>query len=147
MAEIKISDMTPGAALDGSELFEMTQSGGTFSTDADTIKAWCSDAPAFTGSVTSGGALAFTAVGSGISFKQGANGRTGTFVANGVTPVTVTNSSISADDLILISLSSVGGTVGAVPAVKTITPSTGFTVAATASDTSTYRYVLIRTAA
>ena len=33
-----------------------------------------------------------------------------------------------------------GGTVGAVPAITTITPGTGFTIVATASDTSTYNY-------
>ncbi len=32
MTDVKISDMTPGSALTGSELLEMTQSGSTFST-------------------------------------------------------------------------------------------------------------------
>lgn len=45
MAEVKISDMTPGAALDGSELFEMTQAAATFSTDADAIRAFVQSAP------------------------------------------------------------------------------------------------------
>lgn len=40
MADVKISGMTPGAALDGTELFEMVQGGGTFSTDADAIKTF-----------------------------------------------------------------------------------------------------------
>ena len=40
MAETKISDMTPGAALTGAELLEMTQGGSTFSTTADALKTF-----------------------------------------------------------------------------------------------------------
>jgi hypothetical protein len=67
----------------------------------------------------------------------------GTFVANGASAVTVADAKVTASSLILIGLRTVGGTVGAIPAVKTITPGTGFTVAGTASDTSTYVYVII----
>ena len=72
--------------------------------------------------------------------------RVGTFVANGASAVTVSNANVTANSLILISLNTVGGTVGALPAVKTITAATGFTVAGTASDTSTYNYVLVELA-
>ncbi len=68
---------------------------------------------------------------------------TGTFTANGVTPVTVSNAAVTANSNILITLKTVGGTVGALPAIKTITPTTGFTVAGSASDTSVYNYVII----
>ena len=64
----------------------------------------------------------------------------GTFVANGATPVTVVDAGVTANSIIVSTLKTVGGTVGAVPAVKTITPGTGFTIGATASDTSTYNY-------
>jgi len=64
----------------------------------------------------------------------------GTFVCNGATPVTVTEPNISANCIVAICLKTVGGTVGAVPAIQTITAGTGFTVAGTASDTSTYAY-------
>lgn len=67
----------------------------------------------------------------------------GTFTANGATPVTVTDTNVTANSSIDITLKTVGGTVGAVPAVKTITPTTGFTVAATASDTSVYNYAIV----
>ncbi len=67
----------------------------------------------------------------------------GTFVANGASAVTVADARVTATSIILISLNTVGGTVGAVPAVKTITAGTGFTVAGTASDTSTYSYLII----
>lgn len=147
MADTKISDMTPGSALSGPELFEMTQSAATFSTTATAMKTWVCSSPTLTGTPTSGVNLTFSAIGAGPVLKQGSNGRTGTFVCNGATPVTVGNTSLAAGDLILISLSVVGGTVGAIPAVQTRTASSGFTVAGTASDVSTYRYLLIATAA
>lgn len=67
----------------------------------------------------------------------------GTFIANGSTPVVVAAPNVTATSMIIPSLLTVGGTVGAIPAVKTITPGTGFTVAGTASDTSTYNYLII----
>lgn len=147
MPDVKISGMTPGAALDGSELFEMVQAAATVSTDADAIKTWCSAAPSLTGVVGSTGNVVFSTAAAGITLKQGANGRVGTFVCNGATPVTVANSSVAITDVIVISLNTVGGTVGAVPAVKTITAGVGFDVAGTASDTSTYNYAIIKSAA
>jgi len=72
-----------------------------------------------------------------------ASGQKGTFTCNGATPVTVTNAAITADSQVLVTLKTVGGTVGATPAVKTITVGTGFTIAGTASDTSVYNYAII----
>jgi hypothetical protein len=69
--------------------------------------------------------------------------KTGTFVCNGATPVVVANTNVTANSVVIVCLKTVGGTVGAVPAVKTITVSTGFTIAGTASDTSTYNYIII----
>ena len=40
MANVKISDMTPGTALAGTELLEMTQSGATASTTPAAIKTY-----------------------------------------------------------------------------------------------------------
>lgn len=97
--------------------------------------------PALSGSLT-----AQTAA-SGLVLKQGSNGKCGTFVANGVTPVTVSNTSIAITDTIIISLNTVGGTVGVQPHVATITASSGFTVVCTALDTSTYNYSIISNAA
>ena len=82
-----------------------------------------------------------------LTLKQGANGKTGTFIANGVTAVTVNNTSITANSGIIITLKTVGGTVGAYPTIQTITATSGFTVAATALDTSTYNYHIIESAA
>lgn len=64
----------------------------------------------------------------------------GTFVCNGSTPVTVTEPNVTANCVINITLKTVGGTVGAIPAIQTITVGTGFTIAGTAADTSTYAY-------
>ena len=67
----------------------------------------------------------------------------GTFTCNGATPVTVTEPNFTANSVVVISLKTVGGTVGAIPALQTVTPGTGFTVAGTASDTSVYNYGII----
>ena len=67
----------------------------------------------------------------------------GTFTANGASVVTVVDAAITANSQILISLKTVGGTVGAIPVVKTKTAGTGFTVTGTASDTSVYAYTVI----
>lgn len=70
-------------------------------------------------------------------------GSAGTFTCNGATPVTVANTAVTANSQVLITLKTVGGTVGAIPSVKTITAGTGFTVSGTASDTSVYNYRII----
>lgn len=70
-------------------------------------------------------------------------GRTGTFTCDGTTPVTVENKLVTPNSAIVITLKTVGGTVGATPAIKTITAGTGFTVAGTASDTSVYNYTIL----
>lgn len=67
----------------------------------------------------------------------------GTFVCNGATPVTVADTDVDAGSNIVITLNTVGGTVGAIPAVQTITAGTGFTIAGTAGDTSTYNYLIL----
>jgi hypothetical protein len=68
----------------------------------------------------------------------------GTFVCNGATPVTVTDSAVTANSAIVITLKTVGGTVSpSAPYIATITAGTGFTVTGTATDTSTYNYCII----
>ena len=70
-------------------------------------------------------------------------GRTGTFTCNGTTPVVVANPLVTSNSAIVVTLKTVGGTVGAVPSIKTITPGTGFTISGTASDTSVYNYSIL----
>lgn len=67
----------------------------------------------------------------------------GTVTLNGATPVTVSNTSVDAGSIVIFTLKTVGGTVGAYPAIQTITAGTGFTVAGSAGDTSVYTYVVI----
>lgn len=68
----------------------------------------------------------------------------GTFVADGTTPVVVANANVTTSSSIIITLKTVGGTVSpSVPYIATITPGTGFSVVGTASDTSTYNYLII----
>lgn len=68
----------------------------------------------------------------------------GTFTCTGVTPVSVTNAAVTADSSIIITLKTVGGTVGdSAPNIRTITAGTGFTVAGIALDTSVYNYRIL----
>lgn len=97
--------------------------------------------------IISVGSVTFSTIGGGIILKQGSNGKVGTFTLNGTTPVSVSNTSIAITDTIVISLNTVGGTVGVQPHVATITASTGFDVVGTASDTSVYNYAIISNAA
>lgn len=64
----------------------------------------------------------------------------GTVTLNGATPVTVSNPLVTADSVIVFTLKTVGGTVGAHPVVETITPGTGFTVEGSSGDDSVYNY-------
>lgn len=66
-----------------------------------------------------------------------------TVTLNEATPVTVVAPEVSAQSTFSFGLKTVGGTVGAVPSVKTVTPGVGFTVAGSASDTSTYNVVVM----
>lgn len=90
----------------------------------------------------------FQAAAAGIVLKQGANGMCGTFVANGVTPVTISNTNVAITDAIIISLNVGGGTIGtSAPVVASITAGVGFTTKALALDISTYNYAIIKNAA
>lgn len=70
-------------------------------------------------------------------------GSAGTFTLNGTTAVTVADTRVTANSAIVMTLKTVGGTVGAAPAIKTITAATGFTVAGTASDVSVFNYLIL----
>ena len=87
-----------------------------------------------TGTVSPSDNVVMTTATKGLVLKRGGNGRCGTFIATGATPVSVGNTSFQITDCVVFSLNAVGGTVG-------------FTVVCTASDTSTYNYCLIANAA
>lgn len=67
----------------------------------------------------------------------------GTFTANGATTVTVAAPTLTANSSVVITLKTVGGTVGPLPYLLTVTPGTGFTVHGTTLDTSVYNYLII----
>ena len=67
----------------------------------------------------------------------------GTVTLNGASQVTVANTAITANSVVVFTLKTVGGTVGAAPVIDTITAGTGFTVKVTALDTSVYNYRVI----
>jgi hypothetical protein len=68
----------------------------------------------------------------------------GTVTLNGATPVTVSNTNVTAGSVVIFTLKTVGGTVSPnAPNVLTITPGTGFTVGGTALDTSVYNWIVL----
>lgn len=73
----------------------------------------------------------------------GSGSSVATVTLNGATPVTVADTAITANSIVIFTLKTVGGTVGAYPSIKTITAGTGFTVEGTSGDTSVYNYLVI----
>jgi hypothetical protein len=68
----------------------------------------------------------------------------GTFTANGTTPVAVANTNVTANSIIVYTLKNVnGGTPAGKPYETSITPGTGFDVAAAAGDTGIYNYSIL----
>lgn len=98
-------------------------------------------------SLSVAGDVTYSVASAGPTLKQGANGRCGTFVANGVTPVVVSNSIVAITDTIIISLNTGGGTIGtSAPVVVSITAGVGFSTKALALDSSTYNYAILKNA-
>lgn len=71
-------------------------------------------------------------------------GYSGTLVLNGATAVTVSAAAIAITSAIILSLNTVGGSVGVQPHIATITAGQ-FTVVGTASDTSTMNWAIVKT--
>jgi hypothetical protein len=67
----------------------------------------------------------------------------GTFTANGSTGVTVSDTSVTANSVIIFGLKTVGGTINGGPFVVTVTPGTGFSIKSGSTDTSTYNYWIL----
>lgn len=132
-----IVDGTPGASADmpGAIVFSTSPDGSA--TLAQALKIGNNK------DLTAAGNLIFSALASGIQLQSGANGRTGTFTANGATPVVVGNTSLAAGDMIIVSRDTPAGTPGAWN-ITARTNGTSFTFTGTASDTSGFRYWLVR---
>lgn len=84
-----------------------------------------------------------SAIVAGFNVCPDGSGVDGTFTCNGTASVTVVEPNLTSGHSILVTLVTVGGTVGALPSVKTRTNGTGFTISGTASDTSVYSYKLV----
>lgn len=139
-----------GTGAGGSIIFQTAPAGSTGTVVGTPTTALTIDSTqlaTFAAGINSVGAHTFTTASKGVVLKQGANGLCGTFVANGVTPVVISNTNVAISDAIIISLNTVGGTVGVQPHVSAITGSTSFAVTCSASDTSTYNYAIIKNAA
>jgi hypothetical protein len=93
------------------------------------------------------GSVTFSVPNTGPILKQGSNGRVGTFIATGVTPVAISNTTIAITDAIIISMNTAGGTPVGQPYLVSITASSGFSISAGVGDTSTYNYAIIKSVA
>lgn len=67
----------------------------------------------------------------------------GTTTANSTSTVTVADTTLTTNSMIIFGLKTVGGTPGGNPTIKTVTPGTGFTYVAASGDTSVYNYGFI----
>jgi hypothetical protein len=83
--------------------------------------------------------------GKGLRIKEGTNARMGTAVLNGTTAVTVSNTSVTANTRIQLTINTPGGTPGT-PYVSAVTAGTSFQIKSSAGDTSTVAWLLIEAA-
>ena len=90
------------------------------------------------------GSITTETIGKTVGIKSGANSLSGTFTANGVTPVVVATTAWDANCVAIITLKTIGGTVTTQPFVSSVTAGTGFSVTSAAGDTSTYNWVALK---
>lgn len=114
-----------------------TITGGTGVTVSGVTVAQANSTSAYLVTYTAAATITMMGLGSTANFVGG------TFTATGASAVTVANAQVSPNSQVNITLKTVGGTVGAFPTIKTITAGTGFTVTATAADTSVYNYSIM----
>lgn len=95
-------------------------------------------------SISTNGTIATETVGRTIGVKSGANALSGTFIANGATPVAVATTAWDANCVAIITLKTIGGTVTTQPFVSSVTAGTGFSVTSAAGDTSVYNWVALK---
>jgi hypothetical protein len=89
------------------------------------------------------GNLVMTITGTGLVLSEGSNATQGTAVLNGTTAVVVSNTTISANSRIYLTIQTPGGTPGA-PYVSAISAGVSFSVKSTnAADSSTVAYLIV----
>jgi len=94
--------------------------------------------------IGSTGAITTETAGQTLGVKSGTNALSGTFIANGTTPVAVATTAWDANCVAVITLKTIGGTVTSQPFVSSVTAGTGFSVTSAAGDTSTYNWVALK---
>jgi lysophospholipase L1-like esterase len=92
------------------------------------------------------GSITTETIGKTVGIKSGTNALSGTFTANGATPVAVATTAWDANCVAVITLKTIGGTVTSQPFVSSVTAGagTGFSVTSAAGDTSTYNWVALK---
>lgn len=114
----------------------ITSSGTTTNTLAGALSSSATADNSFAGDVTT------SALGKTFKVKSGSNSKAGTFtLASG--GATVSNTSWTADSVVIITLKTVSGTVVGNPYVTSSSVGTSFTVSAGVADNSTYNYVIL----
>jgi len=67
----------------------------------------------------------------------------GSFTANATSSVSVANTNITGDSVVLLTRATATGTPAGSAYVDTITAGTGFTIKSVASDTNAYKYCIL----
>lgn len=68
---------------------------------------------------------------------------TGTCTANNTTPVSVSNTNVTANSIILLTVKTATGANAGQAYISSTTPSTGFSITSGAADTSIYNYMIL----
>jgi len=97
----------------------------------------------FNGDATRGGDVILNRLGKTLHVKSGANGKAGTFVANGATAVVVATTGATANMVVAYGINTIGGTPAGAPYISAVVPGTSFSVQVAAGDTSTYNYIIL----
>jgi hypothetical protein len=88
------------------------------------------------------GNISITTAGKTVSIKSGSNAKAGTFTLSSGA-ATVSNTAITANSVVCMSLKTASGTIDRAPYLTAITAGTSFVVEAGSGDNSTYNYIII----
>lgn len=91
--------------------------------------------------ITSSGNTVTNQIGNTFGVKSGSNAKAGTFTLSSGT-VTVSNTSVTANSVIILTVKTVSGTRGSNPDIVP-NAGTGFTATASVTDNSTYNYIIL----
>lgn len=92
-------------------------------------------------SVTTANLLIGTA-GRGLRVTSGANSKAGTVIANGVTPVAVATTAVTANSVVVLTFKSGTQAASTSAWVSALNAGTGFSIRSVAGDTATYNWII-----